>query len=212
MTSGRSLDPRGPTGAAPPPPPWLSGIRLPIEVLSAGTVLHRIHRTTLDPVFFGPGAGAPPTYRFDSGSGRFGVLYVGLSRASALAETLLRNPHRLMVATAEIADRAATELTCRRAMRVVKLYGAGLQTVGTDNAVSTGPYEPCAQWSDALWDHSDSPDGIAYQSRHDSNELCIAVFERPDMELEVKATRRLMALLKEVAALLDRYGKSLSPS
>ncbi len=212
MTSGRLSGTGGPTGAAPPPPPWLSGIRLPIEVLPAGTVLQRIHRTTLDPIFFGPGAGDPPTYRFDSGSGRFGVLYVGLSRAGALAETLLRNPHRLMVATAEIADRAATELTCRRAIRVVKLYGAGLQTVGTDNAVSTGPYEPCGLWSDALWDHSDRPDGIAYQSRHDSNELCIAVFERPDMAFEVKATRRLMASLKDIAALLDRYGKSLSPS
>ena len=94
-----------------------------------------------------------------------------------------------MVAT-EIADRAATELRCRRAIRVVKLYGAGLQAVGTDNAVSTGPYEPCGLWSDALWDHSDRPDGIAYQCRHGSNELCIAIFERPDMELEVKARRR----------------------
>jgi hypothetical protein len=137
---------------------------------------------------------------------------MGLTRAGAIAETLLRNPHRLMVATAEIADRAATELTCRRAIRVVKLFGAGLQTVGTDNSVSTGPYEPCGLWSDALWDHSDSPDGIAYQSRHDSNELCIALFERRDLKFEIRATRPLTAMLKEVAALLDGYGKSLSPS
>ena len=211
MTSGRPSGIRGPRGAAPPPPTWLSGIRLPIEVLPAGTVFHRIHRMTFEPVFFGPGAGVPPTYRFDSGSGQFGVLYVGLSCAGAIAETLLRNPNRLMVAAAEIADRAATELICRRAVRVVKLYGAGLQNVGTDNAISTGPYEPCGLWSDALWSHSDSPDGIAYQSRHDSDELCIAFFQRPDMEFEVKATRPLMTMLNEVAALLDRYGKSLSP-
>ena len=117
-----------------------------------------------------------------------------------------------MVATAEVTDRAAAELTCRRAVRVVKLYGAGLQTVGTDNAVSTGPYEPCGLWSDALWSHSDSPDGIACQSRHDLDELCIALFLRPDMKFEIKATRSLMTMLNEVAALLDRYGKSLSPS
>ena len=162
---------------------------------------------TLEPVFFGPGAGVPPTYRFDSGSGQFSVLYVGLSRAGAVAETL-----RWLVATAAVTDRAATELTCRRAVRVVKLYGAGLQTVGTDNAISTGPYEPCGLWSDALWSHSDSPDGIAYQSRHDSNELCIALFQRPDMTFEIKATRPMITLLNEVAALLDHYGKSLSPS
>ena len=117
-----------------------------------------------------------------------------------------------MVATAEITDRAAAELTCGRAVRVVKLYGAGLQTVGTDNAVSTGPYEPCGLWSDAIWSHSDSPDGIAYQSRFDSNELCVALFQRPDMTFEIEATRPLMTMLNEVAALLDRYGKSLSPS
>ena len=209
MTGGH---PRGPRGAAPPPPSWLSAISLPIDVPHAGTVFYRIHRMTLEPVFFGPGVGVPPTYRFDSGSGQFGVLYVGLSRAGAIAETLLRNPQRLMVATAEITNRAATKLTCRRAVRVVKLYGAGLQTVGTDNAVSTGPYEPCGLWSDALSSHSDSPDGIAYQSRHDSNELCIALFQRPDMKFDIKATTHMMSMLNEVAAVVDRYGKSLSPS
>ena len=118
----------------------------------------------------------------------------------------------LTVAAADVADRAAAELTCRRAVRGVKLYCAGLQTVGTDNAISTGPYEPCGLWSDALWSHSNSPDGIAYQSRHDSNELSTALFQRPDMKFEIKATRPLMAMLHEIAALLDRYGKALSPS
>jgi hypothetical protein len=145
-------------------------------------------------------------------SGRFGVLYVGLSRAGAVAETLLRNPQRLMVATSQIMDRTATELACLRELRVVKLYGSGLQAVGTDNAISTGPYDPCGLWSDALWDHPDQPDGIAYQSRHDSNEICLALFERPDMTFDIRSMSRLTAMLHEVAALLDAYGKSLSPS
>lgn len=211
MTIARPSKSHGPTGAAPPPPEWLGGIGLPIEVLPIGTVFHRIHQSSREPVFFGPGVGVPPTYRFDSASGRFGVLYVGLGRAGALAETLLRNPQRLMVGTAEITVRAATELTCRRAVRVVKLYGAGLQIVGTDNAISTGPYEPCGLWSDALWDHPDKPDGIAYQSRHDSTELCVALFERRDMKFEIRAKTPLMDILNEVARLLDGYGKSLSP-
>jgi hypothetical protein len=184
---------------------------LPVDVLPLGTVLHRIHRISLGPVFFGPGPGIAPTYRFDSASGRFGVLYVGLSRAGAAAETLLRNPQRLMISTPEIADRAATELACPRELRVVKLYGPGLQTVGTDNAISTGPYEPCGLWSDALWDHPDRPDGIAYQSRHDSNEICFALFERPGMMFDIRSTKPLTAILREVAALLDTYDKSLSP-
>ena len=212
MTSPLPPGARGPTGRAPPPPAWLGRKSLPVDRLPAGTVLHRIHRTSLAPVFFGPGPGIPPTYRFDSARSWFGVLYVGLSRAGAAAETLLRNPQRLMVATSDITERAASELTCRREVRVVTLYGSGLSAVGTDNAISTGPYGPCGLWSDALWDHPDHPDGIAYQSRHDSNEICLALFERPDLTFDIKSTRPLTAMLHEVAALLDAYGKSLSPT
>jgi hypothetical protein len=107
-----------------------SGTRFPVDLLPAGTVLHRIRQTALSPVFFGPGPGTLPTYRSDSARSRFGVLYVSLSRAGALAETLFRNPQRLMVAISDIADRAATELACRRELRVVKLYGSGLPAVG----------------------------------------------------------------------------------
>ncbi len=212
MSPSPPPDTRGPTGAAPPPPAWLGSRSLPLDLLPAGTVLHRIHRASLGPVFFGPGPDNPPTYRFDSASSRFGVLYVGLGRAGAVAETLLRNPQRLMIAASEIMDRAATELACRRELRVVKLYGSGLQAVGTDNAISTGPYEPCGLWADALWDHPGQPDGIAYQSRHDSNEICLALFERPDLTFDIRSTKTLTAMLHEIAAFLDAHGKSLSPA
>ncbi len=203
---------RGPTGAAAPPPAWLSRRSLPLDILQAGTVLHRIHSASFGPLFFGPGLGSPPTYRFDSASSRFGVLYVGLSRAGAVAETLLRNPQRLMIATSEITGRTSTELACHRELRVVKLYGSGLQAVGTDNAISTGPYEPCGLWADALWDHPDQPDGIAYQSRHDSNEICLALFERPGVTFDIRSTKPLTAMSHEIAAFLDAHGKSLSPA
>jgi len=202
---------RGPSGVAPPPPVWLGGQTLPIDVFPAGTALHRIYRTGLDPVFFGPGPDAPPTGRFDSATGRFGVLYVGLSLKAALAETLLRNPQRLMVSMSEIRQRSATILTCSRPLRVVRMHGTGLQGLGTDNAISTGPYEPCGLWADALWDHGDRADGIAYQSRHDSGEICLALFERPDVTFRPGASSALSAMLGEVANLLDGYGKSLAP-
>jgi len=202
---------RGPSGAAPLPPAWLPTKPLPVDVLPSGTILHRIHRSTLHPVFFGPRNGNPPVNRFDSGSGRFGVLYLGLSRAGALAETILRNPQRLMVAASDIFSRSATELSVQRDLRIVRMHGAGLQTLGTDNAVSTGPYEPCGQWTDALWDHPDKPEGLAYQSRHDPNEICIALFERSDLPIIVHQTIALTAMPKTIAAMVDRYGKSISP-
>ena len=202
---------RGPSGAAPLPPDWLKTAKLPITTIAAGQVLHRIHRTHLDPVFFGPGTGSDPTYRFDSGNRRFGVLYIGHAFAGAFAETILRNPQRLMVSERELVSRSVTELASRAALRMVMMHGAGLQALGTDNSISTGPYEPCGAWADALWNHPEEPDGIAYLSRYDPGEICIAVFERKQIAFNVKATHPLMAKQAEIAALLDRYGKSLSP-
>jgi hypothetical protein len=210
MTSRKRAAPRGQSGLAPPPPEWLADILLPIHEIQAGTALHRVHRSSLDPIFFGPGPAVPPTNRFDSASGRFGVLYVGLSLRGALAETLVRNPQRLIVAMNDIVGRSVSALVFDRPLRIVRLYGWGLQTVGTDNSISTGPYAPCGLWSDALCDHPDRPDGLAYQSRHDSFEICLAIFEKADVRLQAKGTRPLSSMLGEVAAVLDSYGKSVS--
>jgi hypothetical protein len=201
---------RGPKGVAPLPPAWLADRLLPIDVVDAGTVLHRVHRCDFALVFFGPGVGQPPTWRFDSATGRFGVMYAGRTLVGALTETLLRNPQRLMISATDIELRAATALTCRRPLRFVRLHGDGLPLVGTDNAISTGPYEPCGAWADALWDHRDSPDGIAYQSRHNSGEICLAVFERGDMIFEAEPAVPLREMLAQVAKVLDAYGKSIS--
>jgi hypothetical protein len=116
-----------------------------------------------------------------------------------------------MVSMTEITTRAISELSCIRPLRIVRMHGTGLQALGTDNAVSTGPYEPCGLWADALWDHADQPDGLAYQSRHDSSEICLALFERSDMAFDRKGMLPLSGILKEIAAILEVYGKSLSP-
>ena len=116
---------RGPSGVAPFPAASLAAAALPIDVLPAGMELHRVHRTAHHPIFFGPGPGVPPTYRFDSAAGAFGVLYVAYRFAGALVETLLRNPRRKMVAQADIEVRASSIVRCRRELRVVRVHGAG---------------------------------------------------------------------------------------
>jgi hypothetical protein len=164
------------------------------------------------PIFFGPGQGNPATHRFDNMSGQFGVLHVGFGVEAAVVETLLRNPQRRIVSEADLKARALTELSCRRELRVVRLYGSGLQQVGTDDRISTGPYDPCGLWSDALWDHPEQPDGITYRSRHDPDELCLALFERPGLTFDARPAVPLTdSLLSRIAAVLDRYGKSVSP-
>ena len=155
-------------------------------------------------------AGLPPVYRFDSARGAFGVLYAGLSLAAALVETLARNPARRIVGYDDIASRASSVLRSGRDLRLVRLHGTGLKQIGCDNAISTGPYEPCGVWADTLWAHRSAPDGLAYQSRHDSGAICVALFERHDLSLTAEPPIALLDRLPLVADLLGRYGKSVS--
>ena len=201
--------PRGPSGRAAMPPPTLAATTLPIDLVPAGTPMFRIHRIGHDPIHFGPGKGAAPTYRFDSAAGHFGVLYVGLSLDGAVVETVLRNPARRLVPYADLAARGTCLLTPARDLKLVRLHGTGLQALGCDNAISTGPYDPCGAWADALWAHKDQPDGIAYRSRHDPGQLCLALFERPDLRLAADDPVPLVRQLPMIAAILSRYGKSI---
>jgi len=201
--------PRGTSGQAPPPPATLHAQDLPIAPIAAGSPLFRVHRTTRGAIFFGPGKARPPTYRFDPGSGRFGVLYCAPGPDAALVETLLRNPQRLTVDYSEIEARSLARLSSDRGLRLVAATGANLSRLGTTAALSTGPYGPCAKWADALFDHPATPDGILYASRHNPDEQCIALFERADIGLSVEDTTPLAHMLRRVGALLDRHGKSL---
>jgi hypothetical protein len=179
--------------------------------MPAGEPLFRVHRSEHAPVFFGPGEGRPPTGRFDPASGRFGVLYAGLSLDAAVAETLLRSPQRRLVAFGEVTARSLSLLRPATTLRLVHLQGANLNQLGTDASIATGPYSPCGQWSEALFEHPDTPDGIAYASRHNPDELCAALFRRTDRHpaLKVVSTTPLLALGTELAMVLRRHGKGL---
>ena len=201
---------RGPSGIAAPPPGDLAARPLPTIALEAGTIVHRVHRIGYDPIFFGPASrGVPavrvPESRFDSASGRFGVLYLGGTREAAIVETLLRNPRRRLVAASRIAERATSEIVVLRPLALVMLMDAGLQPLGLDNSVATGPYGPCGLWADALWDHPSAPDGLAYRSRHDPSQTCVALFERP--EACVAAKGGPVALRDDQAALAAVLGR-----
>lgn len=206
MASRRSA--RGPSGAAAPPPPWLTTAPLPLIPLEPADELFRIHTSTRAPVFFGPGKRVPPLYRFDPASRRFGILYAGLSFEAALAETILRNPSIRSVRLSEITTRSVSRLRVDRSLRMVKMYDEGLSQLGLDSAISTGPYEPCGLWSDALWDHRDRPGGIAYRSRHDPAQICLAIFQR-GMAFTAAPKEPLMSHRHEIQRILARYGKTI---
>jgi hypothetical protein len=172
----------------------------------------RIHHRSRSPIFFSPGdtrgEKQPPAGRFDSATSRFGVLYLAFSFEGAFAETVLRNPARRLVSMGEIASRSLAVLALSRAARLVRMHGPGLQALGVDNAITTGPYDPCGVWADALFAHPDRPDGIVYASRHDPDQLCVALFSPPDIAITLAGESvPLVEILPQVAAVLRRYGK-----
>jgi hypothetical protein len=205
--------PRGPSGVPHPPPDDVASLPLPIRECPGGAIFNRVHRTRHGAIFFSPGKGNPPAGRFDSATGAFGVLYGAETLAGAFIETVLRNPARRLIGMAEIESRSVAVIRTSRITRFVDLRGDGLQQLGLDGSIFTGPYENCGLWADALFRHPARPDGIVYRSRHDPAYTCLALFERTDLGLTLaSASVPLTRMLADIGGMFRRYGKALDVS
>jgi len=188
----------------------LATTRLPITVLPAGTGFSRVQRLTNAPIHFSPGNGRPAQGRFDSAAGAFGVLYVALTFAGAMVETLMRKPARRLISSGDLSSRGVATLVANRNLALVDFRGPGLQQLGLDGTINTGPYENCGLWADGLFAHPERPDGILYPSRHDPSEACLAVFERDDLMMAAAHEPiPLRSIMPCVAETLRDYGKGL---
>jgi hypothetical protein len=201
---------RGPSGTPPPPPKDLATTALPLTVLIAGTAFTRVHPLAFGPIHFSPGTGRPAQGRFDSATGAFGVLYAALNFDGAVVETLLRKPERRLISVGDISSRSVAALVTNRDVALVDLRGPGLQRLGLDGTICTGPYKNCSLWADELFAYPDRPDGILYPSRHDPGEACIALFERNDLVVTVaRDAVSLRSIMPQIIETLRRYGKGL---
>lgn len=165
------------SAAAPLPPPDLHQRELIIEPLPTGAPLYRFHGNSYDPTFFDKSQ----VSRFNSPDGRYGVLYTALGQGGAFAETFLRDPGSTSISQGLIEAKACAIYALTRPLRAVRLRGYGLAPIGATASVCScpGPPYPVPQdWSAALYDHPEQPDAILYGSRHDDEELCLAVFDR----------------------------------
>ncbi|ACS59317.1 hypothetical protein Rleg_5104 (plasmid) [Rhizobium leguminosarum bv. trifolii WSM1325] len=96
--------------------------------------------SSLDPV-----PGLPPPTVFRQRQQTFqNSLYRDEPLRGARAETILRNPRRLMVSMAEITTRAISELSCIRPLRIVRMHGTGLEALGTDMPSPPAPTDHAA--------------------------------------------------------------------
>ncbi|HEX8691757.1 MAG TPA: RES family NAD+ phosphorylase [Longimicrobium sp.] len=186
--------------------------RLSIRKLSAGRELHRAHNTDRDAIFFGPGAGNPPKYRFDAPDGSYGVCYLGLGEEAAFIEGVIhRAVPRRVISEKTLAKRAISVVHIRQEIRAVRLYGKYLVGAGADAAVVHGDDYPglSQPWSKAIHDHAANVDGILYTARHDDSVLALALFERAAHKITAGSKHPLSGSDLRTLRLMERYGLAL---
>jgi hypothetical protein len=149
------------------------------DVIPAGSVLVRVHHRAHSPLWFGPNLGFPPQHRFDAPGGEYRTFYCAARLAGAFVESLLRRPSGRIVRRAFIEERAWSEITIRRSLRLAKLRDEGLHWHGTDAAISAShDYIVPRRLALALYAAFSDVDGISYRARHNNGEICYALFDR----------------------------------
>ena len=178
MTSSPVDDP----DALPEPPAEIAKRKLPLIPRSAGTRYVRIHRAADGAVWFGWNATTrqfrPPANRFDASDRSYGVLYAAANRDGSFAESIGRKPGSFR-SNDELAALAVTTLALTRELRLIDLHGGdAVGALGATGVVGVGPQSLARRWSKALHAHPETPDGIEYRCRHNSDEIAVALFDR----------------------------------
>jgi len=178
---------------------------LPVETVTAGTRLVRLHVSDFSPLFFG----STGNNRFDDPDKGYGVCYLARTVEGAFAETCLRAVGARFVALGFLEARSFSEIEVTEPLRLASLHGPGLARIGATAAVTSGPHRDAQDWSRALHDHPANPDGISYRSNHDNGEFCVALFERARNSLSVATTQSVTNDTDRLARLLGRYDVGL---
>lgn len=185
--------------------------RLPVRRIRTGVRWMRIHSNTREALWFGPGAGHQPIHRFDDPAGKFGVCYLGTTLEVCFAETFLRDPPVRIVALGDLAMRSVATVQVRRDLHLVPLHGSKLARLGVTAELASGSdYVLSQQWSRALWEHKDAPDGILYRPRYDDSAFCVAIYDRAKDVLGVVQEYSLVEDPQKLARLLKRYALGLT--
>jgi RES domain len=194
-------------------PPVLPA-KLATRTLRAGTILYRAHSVGLGAVFFGPGAGEPPKYRFDSPDGGYRVCYLGLNEEAAFIEGVIHAaiPRRI-ISQARLAARAISVIHVQQDIRAVRLYGRHMVGNGATATVAHGDdYSGLSHpWSKAIHGHSATADGILYMAKHDDSVMALALFDRAAHKVAAGSRHPLSGHDLRTLRLLDRYGIGLEP-
>ena len=173
---------------------------MPVATISAGQALHRLHDAAAGALWFGR---KDATWRWDDPHGNYGVLYLGKTLIGPFAESLLRTPNDPYVLWSRVRQKRAATFVAGRSLRLAKLHGPGLGWFRTtaagvsadfDPVTSRGAYDTTQRIS-ALVHSATKLDGIQYRSRFDTDQLCIALFERAGAA--IRLTSEAMSIDKD---------------
>jgi RES domain len=137
-------------------------------------------------------------------------LYAARELQGAFAETHLRKPGRRYVDRADLVPRRWSRLRAVRPLRLLPLYGPYLTQAGATAEVTHGPtdrYDLPRRWSSAA--RVAGFDGIEYRSRHDDDQLCLALFEGGDPVVASGPPNDWLSNTTVLAQILNRYRMEL---
>lgn len=128
---------------------------------------------------------------------RFGVLYLGQSPEVSFVEAVLRDSAvgtvgPFPLARSELEGWNLAEISSTQNLLLVDLRGAGMMRLRMpSDALRGSDHGSGMQWSLALYQHPERPDGILYHSR--LNEMpCVAVYDRAIAKLHCNKILRIM--------------------
>jgi len=167
----------------------------------------RIHRSAYNPIFFGKTGSS----RFDDQEREFGVLYLGGDAHCAFIETFGQATGSNTVTQAELEQRSLSSISTERPLVLVDLTGPELARIGADTRLLAGEHSIAQQWSRALREHPERPDGVYCRARHDPSRMAVAVWEPCNAGFSTIHTMRLAstAYASELGEILDTYGFDL---
>ena len=183
----------------------------PTTDVDAGEMLHRVHAAGSGARFYGKRDG---TWRYDDPAGKYGVLYIGLTQDGPFSETLLRRPGQKAIVWSEVEKRRFARFRTTEPLRLADVHGKGLSWEGVtvaevaadhDGKTFPGAYAKTQAISASIHAATDL-DGIAYRSRLDPDQLCIALFDRADRKIELVNEHELIDRTW-VDSLLEACGK-----
>jgi hypothetical protein len=178
------------------PPGNIQRKRGQAHIVPVGSLIHRFYTkenagVTYSPLYFDKG----PDGRFNDSAHTFGVLYGSEHIEGAFAESFLRKKPGSNIRPELLDVKGYAIFATSRDLKLASLFGTGLNAFGTTAELvhCPKPYNSTQAWAHELQAHKANFDGIAYHSRHNSSEICYALFDRvaPDLaqvsvDLEVK--------------------------